>query len=125
MSIKKLTNTSNISNTGHYWGTTTGAGTITGTLTGNGNITTTGGTIGYVYPSTTLIANPGSILQSSGNTLNWGDGITMNSDIIEYIDIFYQLMGIDMDYKRFSIMTKEEKIGFIRDIKLQKLIDEK
>ena len=124
MAIKKLTNTSN---TGHYWGTTgtiTGTTTVTttGTLTGNGNITTTGG---YVYPSTTLIANPGSILQSSGNTLNWGDGITMNSDIIEYIDIFYQLMGIDMDYKRFSIMTREEKIGFIRDIKLQKLIDEK
>jgi hypothetical protein len=122
MAIKKLSNTSNISNTGHYWGTT---GTTTGTLTGNGNITTTGGTIGYVYPSTTLIANPGSILQSSGNTLNWGDGITMNSDIIQYIDIFYQLMGIDMDYKRFSIMSKEEKTSFIRDIKLQKLIDEK
>ena len=122
MAIKKLSNTSNISNTGHYWGTTTGAGTITGTLTGNGNITTTGG---YVYPSTTLIANPGSILQSSGNTISWGDGISMNSDIIEYIDIFYQLMGIDMDYKRFSIMTKEEKVSFIRDIKLKKLIDEK
>ena len=121
MAIKKLTNTSNISNTGHYWGTTTGTGTITGTLTGNGNVTTTGG---YVYPSTTLIANPGS-LQSSGNTLTWGDGISMNSDIIEYIDIFYQLMGIDMDYKRFSIMTKDEKKAFIRDIKLKKLIDEK
>jgi len=119
MAIKKLSNTSNISNTGHYWGTT---GTTTGTLTGNGNITTTGG---YVYPSTTLIANPGSILQSSGNTISWGDGISMNSDIIEYIDIFYQLMGIDMDYKRFSIMAKDEKIAFIRDIKLQKLIDEK
>jgi hypothetical protein len=108
MAIKKLTNTSNISNTGHYWGTT-------------GTVTTTGG---YVYPSTTLIANPGS-LQSSGNTLTWGDGTSMNSDIVEYIDIFYQFMGIDMDYKRFSIMTKEEKISFIRDIKLKKLIDEK
>ena len=49
----------------------------------------------------------------------------MNSDIIEYIDIFYQLMGIDMDYNRFSIMSKEEKRSFIRDIKLQKLIDDK
>jgi len=112
MAIKKLTNTSNILNTGHYWGTCTTTGTTTG------NITTTGG---YVYPSTTLIANPGS-LQSSG-TISWGDGISMNSDIIEYIDIFYQFMGIDMDYKRFSIMTKEEKISFIRDLKLQKLID--
>jgi len=114
MAIKKLTNTSNISNTGHYWGTTT-----TGTTTGT--VTTTGG---YVYPSTTLIANPGS-LQSSGTTLNWTDGTFMNSDIVEYIDIFYQFMGIDMDYERFSKMTKEEKKGFIRHLKLQKLIDEK
>ena len=114
MAIKKLTNTSN---TGHYWGTTTG------TLTGNGNITTTGG---YVYPSTTLIANPGQVITTGGNnTISWTDGTFMNSDIVEYIDIFYQLMGIDMDYKRFSIMTKEEKRSFIRDIKLQKLIDDK
>jgi len=114
MAIKKLTNTSNISNTGHYWGTTT-TGTTRGTVTTTGNITTGG----YVYPSN------GSILQSSGNTLTWGDGISMNSDIVEYIDIFYQFMGIDMDYERFSKMTKEEKKGFIRDLKLQKLIDEK
>ena len=112
MAIKKLTNTSN---TGHYWGTTTG------TLTGNGNITTTGG---YVYPSTTLIANPGQVITTGGNnTISWTDGTFMNSDIVEYIDIFYQLMGIDMDYKRFSIMTKDEKKTFVRDIKLQKLID--
>ena len=115
MAIKKLNNTIT-GNSNITWGTTTiGTGILTGTTT------TTGG---YVYPSTTLIANPGS-LQSSGTTLSWGDGISMNSDIIEYIDIFYQLMGIDMDYKRFSIMTKDEKKAFIRDIKLKKLIDEK
>jgi hypothetical protein len=67
----------------------------------------------------------GSILQSSGNTLNWTDGTLMHSDIVEYIDIFYQFMGIDMDYERFSKMTKEEKKGFIRDLKLQKIIDDK
>ncbi len=115
MAIKKLNNTIT-GNSNITWDTTT---TGTGILKGT---TTTGG---YVYPSTTLIGNPGSILQSSGTTLNWGDGISMNSDIIEYIDIFYQLMGIDMDYKRFSIMTKDEKKAFIRDIKLEKLIDEK
>jgi|688.fasta_scaffold208597_3 hypothetical protein len=103
MAIKKLTNTSNISNTGHYWGTTT-----TGTSTGISNLTIT--------PST-LVTNSGSI--------SWSDGVFMNSDIIEYIDIFYQFMGIDMDYERFSKMTKEEKKGLIRDLKLQKLIDEK
>jgi len=107
------------SNIGHYWGTTTTGNNI---LSGGacGTINTTGG---YVYPSTTLITNPGS-LQSSG-TISWSDGTFMNSDIVEYIDIFYQLMGIDMDYKRFSEMTKEEKKVFIRDLKLKKLIDDK
>jgi len=116
MAIKKLTNTSatcgSVFTTGtttsttanpYYWGTTT-----TGTSTGISNLTIT--------PNT---------LVSNSNSISWGDGTFMNSDIVEYIDIFYQLMGIDMDYKRFSIMTKEEKISFIRDIKLKKLIDEK
>ena len=128
MAIKKLKNTSNISspltsnnafNAGHYWGTCGNTG-ISGTTT----TTTTGNPY---WGNNTLIANPGQVITTGGgnNTLSWTDGISMNSDIIEYIDIFYQLMGIDMDYKRFSIMTKDEKIAFIRDIKLQKLIDEK
>ena len=123
MAIKKLTNKSNISspltgNTGHYWGTCGNTG-IAGTTT----ITTTGNPY---WINTPLIANPGQVITTGGNnTISWSDGISMNSDIVEYIDIFYQLMGIDMDYKRFSIMTKEEKRSFIRDIKLQKLIDDK
>ncbi len=115
MAIKKLANvvgtcgstltTSTINNTanGYYWGTTT-----TGTSTGISNLTIT--------PST---------LASNSNSIRWGDGTFMNSDIIEYIDIFYQFMGIDMDYERFSKMTKDEKKSFIRDLKLQKLIDDK
>lgn len=110
MALKKLNTSippvSLNGNTGHYWGTsTTGTGILTGTTT------TTGG----------YINTPGSYLTTAGTTIN----VSMNSDIIEYIDIFYQFMGIDMDYKRFSEMTKEEKKGFIRDLKLQKLIDEK
>jgi len=126
MAIKKLTNTSNISNpltgnTGHYWGTCN---------TGNIGIcggTTTTTTTSSPYWGNTLIANPGQVITTGGtnNTISWTDGTFMNSDIVEYIDIFYQLMGIDMDYKRFSLMSKEEKRSFIRDIKLQKLIDDK
>ena len=126
MAIKKLKNTSNISspltgNTGHYWGVCGNSGSI-----GISGTTTTTTTTGNPYwGNNTLIANPGSNLISSGTTLSWGSGISIDSDIVEYIDIFYQLMGIDMDYKRFSIMSKEEKRSFIRDIKLQKLIDDK
>lgn len=102
MTIKKLNTSippvSLNANTGHYWGTSTGSG-------------------GYVFPSVTS--------GTTNNTISWSDGSFMNSDIVEYIDIFYQFMGIDMDYKRFSEMTKEEKKGFIRDLKLKKIIDEK
>jgi hypothetical protein len=89
------------SNTGHYWGTTTGSG-------------------GYVYPSVTS----GTTLTTGvNNTITWSDGMPMSSDIIEYIDIFYQFMGIDMDYERFSKMTKNQKKSFIRDLKIKKIID--
>ena len=126
MATKKLTNKSNISspltgNTGHYWGTCNTTGNI-GICGGTTTTTTTGNPY---WINTPLIANPGQVITTGTNTLSWGDGISMNSDIIEYVDIFYQLMGIDMDYKRFSIMSKEEKRSFIRDIKLQKLIDDK
>jgi len=130
MATKKLTNTSNISNpltgnTGHYWGTCNTTGNI-GICGG----TTTTTTTGSPYWGNTLIASPGQspgqvITTVGGGGLSWGDGISMNSDIVEYVDIFYQIMGIDMDYKRFSLMSKEEKRSFIRDIKLQKLIDDK
>jgi len=125
MAIKKLKNTSNISNpltgnTGHYWGVCGNSGNISGTTT-----TTTTTTGNPYWVNNTLIANPGQVITTGTNTLSWGDGISMNSDIVEYVDIFYQLMGIDMDYKRFSLMSKEEKRSFVRDIKLQKLIDEK
>ena len=114
MAIKKLKNTSATCGsiyTGtstttanpYYWGTTTA-----GNSTGIGNLTIT--------PST---------LASNSNSITWSDGVFMNSDIIEYIDIFYQFMGIDMDYERFSEMTKDEKKGFIRDLKLKKLIEDK
>jgi hypothetical protein len=110
LAIKKLNTSIPPVSLNSMWGTnTTGTGILTGTTT------TTGG----------YISTPGSYLTTAGTTINWGNGISMNSDIIEYIDIFYQFMGIDMDYKRFSEMTKEEKKGFIRDLKLKKLIDDK
>ena len=107
MAIKKLNTflppVSLNGNTGQYWGTSTGSG-------------------GYVYPTVT---SGTTITTGTNNTITWSDGVAMNSDIIEYIDIFYQFMGIDMDYKRFSEMTKDEKKGFIRDFKLKKLIEDK
>jgi len=99
VSIKKLNTTIPPVSLNSMWGTSTGIG-------------------GYVHPSVTS----GTTL-TGNTTLSWGDGISINSDIIEYIDIFYQFMGIDMDYNRFSEMTKEEKKAFIRDLKIKKITE--
>jgi len=98
--IKKLNTTLPPVSLNSMWGTSTGSG-------------------GYVYPTVTS----GTTITTGNTTLSWGDGVTMNSDIIEYIDIFYQFMGIDMDYKRFSEMTKNEKKAFIRDLKIKKITE--
>ena len=100
MDIKKLNTTLPPVSLNSMWGTSTGSG-------------------GYVYPTVTS----GTTITTGNTTLSWGDGVTMNSDIIEYIDIFYQFMGIDMDYKRFSEMTKNEKKAFIRDLKIKKITE--
>jgi hypothetical protein len=110
MAIKKLKTTTTPINTIISSGTTTAI---------SGGITTGG----YYYPNNITLAP--SVLSTGTTTMNWGDGYVMNSDIIDYIDIFYQFMGIDMDYKRFSDMSKDEKKGFIRDLKLKKLIEDK
>jgi hypothetical protein len=113
MAIKKMKTTTTSLNSIISSGTTTNL---------NGGITTGG----YYYPNNNITLTPsGSVLSTGTTTLNWGDGYMMNSDIIEYIDIFYQFMGIDMDYRRFSDMSKDEKKGFIRDLKLKKLIEDK
>ena len=100
MDIKKLNTTLPPVSLNSMWGTSTSSG-------------------GYVYPTVTS----GTTITTGNTTLSCGDGIIMNSDIIEYIDIFYQFMGIDMDYKRFSEMTKNEKKAFIRDLKIKKITE--
>lgn len=44
-------------------------------------------------------------------------------DVIEYIDLLYQLMDIDMTYNKFKNLSESEKIQFIRDVKIKKIIE--
>lgn len=43
--------------------------------------------------------------------------------IIQYIDLMAQLLGININFEKFSDMTPEEIKSFTRDLKLKKLID--
>lgn len=66
-------------------------------------------------------------VQGSDVSLNTGNLTSIISEqdlIIEYVDLLYQLMGVDITYEKFKNLSSAEKIQLIRDIKLKKLIQE-
>ena len=64
--------------------------------------------------------NTGQILIHNGSS----DSISIDKNLIEYIDLLYQIMGIDMTYEKWKNMSSGEKLQLIRDIKLKKIIEE-
>jgi hypothetical protein len=44
-------------------------------------------------------------------------------DVKDYIDFALELMGIDLDFQKFSKMTTDEKKAMIREMKINKIID--
>ena len=73
----------------------------------------------------------GSVLTSTTggclvNYVNGGATWTDRShidDVKDYIDFALELMGIDLNFERFSRMTTEEKKAMIREMKINKIID--
>jgi len=55
---------------------------------------------------------------------NWSDSISIDKNLIEYIDLLYQIMCIDITYDKWKNMSSSEKLQLIRDIKLKKIIEE-
>ena len=48
--------------------------------------------------------------------------VDINKDLIEYIEFAFQIMGIDLTYEDFKRMSSDEKISFLRDIKINKIL---
>ena len=48
--------------------------------------------------------------------------VDINKDLIEYIEFSFQIMGIDLTYEDFKRMSSDEKISFLRDIKINKIL---
>lgn len=67
--------------------------------------------------------NTGQVLVSSGSSWTTLDSMGLDKNLIEYIDLLYQIMGIDITYDKWKNMSSGEKLQLIRDIKLKKLID--
>ena len=61
---------------------------------------------------------------SMGFSAMWPISVTLDRTLIEYIDLLYQIMGVDISFESWKLMTEGEKLQLIRDIKLKKLIEE-
>ncbi len=87
----------------------------------NNNSTLSGSTLasgnsGIIYHSTT------STNISTGSWLYNSSKIEQEK-LILYIDLMAQILGIDINFQKFSEMSPEEIKSFTRDLKLKKLID--
>lgn len=48
----------------------------------------------------------------------------IDASLVEYVDLLFNLLGVDINYRRFQEMSDSERKQFIRNIKLKRLIDE-
>lgn len=53
-----------------------------------------------------------------------GERRQIDASLVDYVDILFNLMGIDIDYSGFQAMSIAERKQFIRDIKINKVLDE-
>ena len=70
------------------------------------------------------ILNPNQYVISNSSGSSISTSYVLENDfetIIEYIDISYQIMGIDMNFEKFKEMSQSDKQSFIRDIKIKKI----
>ena len=70
------------------------------------------------------VSSGGQVLVSSGTYTTLDSSIKIDKNLVEYIDLLYQIMGVDITYDRWKNMSSGEKLQLIRDIKLKKIIEE-
>jgi hypothetical protein len=78
--------------------------------------------------SSTLINNNNiiSTFTTTGTYMSncgiWNSPVIEQEKLILYIDLMAQILGIDMNFQKFSEMSLEEIKSFTRDIKLNKIL---
>ena len=86
---------------------------------GNTNITTLNGI--NIHNGNLLTSNSSGCLVSYSNG-GWVDRSSID-DMKDYIDFALELMGIDLNFDKFSRMSNDEKKSMIREMKINKIID--
>lgn len=52
------------------------------------------------------------------------DGRKIDASLIDYVDLLFNLIGVDITYDEFQKMSDSERKSFIRDIKINRVINE-
>ena len=47
-----------------------------------------------------------------------------DSDLIEFIELLFAVLGYDITFEEFSKMTKEQRKSILRDIKINRVLKE-
>ncbi len=68
---------------------------------------------GIVYQSNT---------STNGNPWLYNSPVVEQNLVIEYIDMMAQLLGIDINFEKFSKLTTDERKSYIRDLKIKKIL---
>lgn len=88
----------------------------------NTNTTTTLNGINIHSGSVLTSTTGGCLVSYTNGGATWTDRSHID-DVKDYIDFALELMGIDLNFDRFSRMTTDEKKAMIREMKINKIID--
>lgn len=76
----------------------------------------------------TISNSAGSVLMSGSTGLSLSSGvnkvISVNSDLIEFTELLFAVLGYDITFEEFSKMTKEQRKSILRDIKINRVLKE-
>lgn len=64
----------------------------------------------------------GNIVMTS--PLSFDHDISVNSDLIEFTELLFAVLGYDITFEEFSKMTKEQRKSILRDIKINRVLKE-
>ena len=74
------------------------------------------------------VNNPYAINSTLANNLIYNSAPLIRSptdldNLIEYVDLLYSIVGVDIKFEGFCNMSESERKSFIRQIKIEKIIN--
>ena len=77
----------------------------------------------YKSPNIWTTSNTTINTTTTGSNIHWNPPHSHVDDLIEYIDLLYSIVGVDIKFDGFCQMSESERKSFIRQIKIEKIIN--